>query len=281
MTTVSYKTGVIEVAPQAYALVQEAGLTNAGFIVGEEGVLVIDSLMTPTLATRLLSAIRSVTKAPIRYLVDTHYHGDHLFGNQYFLPVPIIGHVNCRRELLEKFEANMQRYRNTRPELFPELEQIRMTPPDLTFEDRMTIRLGEREVQLIYLGRAHTAGDILLYLPQDKLLYAGDIAFHKVLPAFPDGHIVKWMDVMEETAKLDAETIVPGHGPVGGKSEFDEARELMGHLHREVRMGFDMGLPEAETAKKVDLGKFSGFLAQDRVGQITHMAYLAYSGELQ
>ena len=281
MTTAPYKTGVTELASQAYAFVQEGGQTNAGFIVGEEGVLVIDSLMTPTLAKSLLSAIRSVTGAPIRYMVDTHYHGDHVFGNQYFLPAPIIGHVNCRRELLEKFEANMQRYRNTRPELIPELEQIRMTPPDVTFEDRMTIRLGEREVQLIYLGRAHTASDILIYLPQEKLLYAGDIAFHKVLPAFPDGHIVKWIDVMEETAKLDFDTIVPGHGPVGGKAEFEEARELMAHLHREIRMGFDMSLSEEETARKVELGKFSSYLGQDRIGQIVQMAYRVYRGELQ
>lgn len=281
MTTVTYKTGVIEIAPQVYAFIQESGATNSGFIVGEEGVLVIDSLMTPSLATRLLSAIRSVTKAPIRYLVDTHYHGDHVFGNQYFVPAPIIGHINCRRELIEKFDANMQRYRNTRPELIPELEQIRMTLPDLTFEDRMNIRLGDREIQLIYLGRAHTAGDILLHLPQDGILYAGDIAFHKVLPAFPDGHITKWLEVMEQTARIDVQTIVPGHGPVGGKAEFEEAKELMAHLHSEVRRGFDQGLTEEETARNVNLGKFGNFLGQDRVGLVTHMAYLAYRGELE
>jgi cyclase len=281
LTTVTYKTGVIEIAPQVYAFIQESGATNSGFIVGEEGVLVIDSLMTPSLATRLLSAIRSVTKAPIRYLVDTHYHGDHVFGNQYFVPAPIIGHINCRRELIEKFDANMQRYRNTRPELIPELEQIRMTLPDLTFEDRMNIRLGDREIQLIYLGRAHTAGDILLHLPQDGILYAGDIAFHKVLPAFPDGHITKWLEVMEQTARIDVQTIVPGHGPVGGKAEFEEAKELMAHLHSEVRRGFDQGLTEEETARNVNLGKFGNFLGQDRVGLVTHMAYLAYRGELE
>jgi cyclase len=281
LTTVTYKTGVIEIAPQVYAFIQESGATNSGFIVGEEGVLVIDSLMTPSLATRLLSAIRSVTKAPIRYLVDTHYHGDHVFGNQYFVPAPIIGHINSRRELIEKFDANMQRYRNTRPELIPELEQIRMTLPDLTFEDRMNIRLGDREIQLIYLGRAHTAGDILLHLPQDGILYAGDIAFHKVLPAFPDGHITKWLEAMEQTARIDVQTIVPGHGPVGGKAEFEEAKELMAHLHSEVRRGFDQGLTEEETARNVNLGKFGNFLGQDRVGLVTHMAYLAYRGELE
>lgn len=281
MTTVSYETGMIEVAPNAYAVIQANGATNSGFIVGEEGVLVIDSLMTPSLATRLLSMIRSVTKAPIRYLVDTHYHGDHVFGNQYFVPAPIIGHVNCRTELIEKFDANMQRYRSGRPELIPELEQIRMTLPDVTFDDQMTIRLGDRVIDLIYLGRAHTAGDILLHLPDDGVLYAGDIAFHQVLPAFPDGHITKWLDVMEETTKIEADTIVPGHGPVGDKSQFAESKELMAQLHGEIRRGYDQGLPEEEAAKQVNLGKFTSYLGQDRVGLITHMAYLAYKGELQ
>ena len=281
MTSAGYDTGVIQTAAQAYAFIQPNGATNAGFIVSEEGVLVIDSLMTPSLATRLLSEIRRVSKAPIRYLVDTHYHGDHVFGNQYFVPAPIIGHVNCRQELIEKFDANMNRYTSGRPELIPELEQIRMTLPDVTFEDRMNLRLGDREINLIYLGRAHSAGDILLHLPQEGLLYAGDIAFHRILPAFPDGHITKWLDVMEETRKLDFDTIVPGHGPVGTKREFDEAKELMAHLHGEIRRGFDQGQSEEETAQGVDLGKFTSYLGQERIGQITQMAYRAYRGDLE
>lgn len=276
-----YPTGVIATAANAYAFIQPNGATNAGFIVSEEGALVIDSLMTPALATRLLSEIRRVTKAPIRYLVDTHYHGDHVFGNQYFVPAPIIGHSNCRRELIEKFDANMNRYTTGRPELIPELAQIRMTLPDVTFEERMDIRLGDREINLIYLGRAHSAGDILLHLPQDGVLYAGDIAFHRILPAFPDGHITKWLAVMDQTRDLDFETIVPGHGPVGTKADFDEARELMAQLHGEIRRGFDAGKSETETAQAVDLGKFAAYLGQERIAQITQMAYRAYRGELE
>ncbi len=191
MTSQSYATGVIQVAANAYAFIQANGATNTGFIVSEEGILAIDPLMTPSLATRLLSEIRSISRAPIRFLVDTHYHGDHVFGNQYFVPAPIVAHANARQELIEKFDANMNRYTSGRPELIPELSQIRMTLPDVTFNDRMDLRLGDREINLIYLGRAHTDGDILLHLPQDGVLYAGDIAFHRVLPAFPDGHITK------------------------------------------------------------------------------------------
>jgi len=109
----------------------------------------------------------------------------------------------------------------------------------------------------------------------------GGIAVNKTLPAFPDGHITKWLTVIDQTAKVDAETIVPGHGPVGGKAEFEEARELLQILNTEMKRGNDEGLPEYETAKRVNVGKFDGFANQDRVGQITQMAYQAYPGDLQ
>ena len=109
----------------------------------------------------------------------------------------------------------------------------------------------------------------------------GDIAVNKTLPAFPDGHITKWLTVIDQTAKVDAETIVPGHGPVGGKAEFEEARELLQILNTEMKRGNDEGLPEYETAKRVNVGKFSGSANQGHVGLITQMAYQAYRSELE
>ena len=155
-----------------------------------------------------------------------------------------------------------------------------MAFPDVTFNDRMDIRLGDREINLIYLGRANSVGDILLHLPQDGVLYAGDIVFHRILPSFPDGHITKWLDVMDKTQEMDFETNVPGHGPVGTKKDFDEARELMAHLKGEIQRGFDAGKSEDETASDVNLGKFTEYLGQDRIGLITNMAYRAYRGDL-
>ena len=280
MTTVSYKSGVIEVADNVYAFIQDNCATNAGFIVSDEGVMVIDSLMTPTLAGKLFAAVRNVTSAPIRFLINTHFHGDHVFGNQYFLPAPIVAHANCRDELIEKFDGNMQRYR-ARAELIPELDQIKMTLPDVTFEDRMSIRLGSREIQLSFHGRAHSNSDILLYLPEEKLLFVGDLAVNRTLPAFPDGHITKWLTVMEAVTKVDADTIVPGHGPVGDRSDFNDAVELLSLLDAEIRRGFDAGLSEEDTVKQVKVGRFVDFAGQDRVGLITKMAYLAYRGELE
>ena len=259
MSTNLYKTGTIEVAENVYAFIQENCATNSGFIVGDEGVMVIDSLMTPSLAGQVRTAVRNVTKSPIRYLINTHFHGDHVFGNQYFQPAPIVAHNNCRIELEEKFDANMARYRQ-RAELIPELDQIKMTLPDVTFDDSMTIMLGDKEIQLKYYGRAHSNSDITIYLPGDKLLFIGDLAVNHTLPAFPDGHITKWIDVMQEVSLIDA---------------------LLELLNTEIKRGYDQGLSEEDTINQVNLGAFSTFLNQDRIGLITSMAYQAYKGTLE
>ena len=280
MTTTSYKSGVIEVADNAYAVIKEDCATNSGFIVGDEGVVLIDTLMTPTLAGNLMTTVRNVTSKPIRYVINTHFHGDHVYGNQYFLPSPIVGHDNCRAHFVRDWDGNMDRY-YAREALRPELDQIVMTRPDVTFSHEMSLWLGDRELRLSYHGRAHTGSDILLYLPEEKVLFVGDLAVHKTLPAFPDGHITKWVSVMDEVSKVDADTIVPGHGPVGGRAEYKESVELLALLNTEIRRGYDAGLSEEDTAKQVDISKFSDFANQDRVGLITRMAYRAYSGDLQ
>ena len=129
----------------------------------------------------------------------------------------------------------MARYRQ-RAELIPELDQIKMTLPDVTFDDSMTIMLGDKEIQLKYYGRAHSNSDITIYLPGDKLLFIGALAVNHTLPAFPDGHITKWIDVMQEVSLIDADTIVPGHGGVGGRVEFEDSKALLELLNTEIKL---------------------------------------------
>ena len=203
-----YKSGVIEVADGVYAWINENCATNAGFIVGDDGVILIDTLMTPTLASKLLTVVKDVTPKPIKFVVNTHFHGDHVYGNQYFLPAPILGHENCRFELDTKWDANFSRYW-AREALRPELERINKTLPDVTFKDQMSIWLGDREIRMSYHGRAHSDSDILLYLPEEKVLFVGDLAVNKTIPAFPDGHISKWVDVLEKVETVDADTLSP------------------------------------------------------------------------
>lgn len=274
-----YESGVIEIAEGVYAWINENCATNAGFIVGEEGVVVIDTLMTPSLAGSLMTVVRDVTQKPIRYVINTHFHGDHVYGNQYFLPTPIVGHENCKFDLDTKWDSNFNRYWS-REALRPELSRIVKTTPDVTFNDKMSIWLGSREIQLSFHGRAHSNSDILLYLPEEKVLFVGDLAVNKTLPAFPDGHITDWVSVLEQVDKVDTDTIVPGHGPVGTKAEFNEAKGLLNLLNTQIKSAFDNGSTEDEASKNIDVGIYSGFANQDRIPQIVEMAYKAYRNEL-
>ena len=274
-----YESGVIEIAEGVYAWINENCATNAGFIVGEEGVVVIDTLMTPSLAGSLMTVVRDVTQKPIRYVINTHFHGDHVYGNQYFLPTPIVGHENCKFDLDTKWDSNFNRYWS-REVLRPELSRIVKTTPDVTFNDKMSIWLGSREIQLSFHGRAHSNSDILLYLPEEKVLFVGDLAVNKTLPAFPDGHITDWVSVLEQVDKVDTDTIVPGHGPVGTKAEFNEAKGLLNLLNTQIKSAFDNGATEDEASKNIDVGIYSGFANQDRIPQIVEMAYKAYRNEL-
>ena len=274
-----YESGVIEIAEGVYAWINENCATNAGFIVGEEGVVVIDTLMTPSLAGSLMTVVRDVTQKPIRYVINTHFHGDHVYGNQYFLPTPIVGHENCKFDLDTKWDSNFNRYWS-REALRPELSRIVKTTPDVTFNDKMSIWLGSREIQLSFHGRAHSNSDILLYLPEEKVLFVGDLAVNKTLPAFPDGHITDWVSVLEQVDKVDTDTIVPGHGPVGTKAEFNEAKGLLNLLNTQIKSAFDNGATEDEACKNIDVGIYSGFANQDRIPQIVEMAYKAYRNEL-
>ena len=145
----------------------------------------------------------------------------------------------------------------------------------------MSLWFGNREIQLSYHGRAHSNSDILLYLPDDKVLFVGDLAVNKTVPAFPDGHISNWIQVLEQVKNVDADTIVPGHGPVGGRSEFNEARDLLILLDDQIREAFDSGVSENIAPSRIDVKSFSTFANQDRIPQIVEMAYKAYRGELE
>ncbi|MBI4234309.1 MAG: MBL fold metallo-hydrolase [Chloroflexi bacterium] len=281
MTTQEYRTGTVEIAPNTYAFIQPGGMTNAGFIVGQDGVLVIDALMTLTLARTLQGEVRKVTSKPMRALINTHYHGDHTFGNQEFRPAPIISHVNCREELRTSFEASRQRFSANRPELAGEFRQVRMTLPDLTFRERLTLHLDGRPIELRWLGYAHTKGDILVYLPQERVIFAGDVAFHKFIPAAMDGHVSSWINVVRKANDLDAAVVVPGHGPIGTKRDMDEVRDLLRLLKREVRRRYDAGVKVDDAARDISVAKYASWLNQERLAVAVQRLYMEFRGELR
>jgi len=135
--------------------------------------------------------------------------------------------------------------------------------PSLTYgrngslEDSMTIRYGEAEVQLLYYGPAHTFGDTLVYFPQQKLLFAGDVGFFHSTPLAGGGKVGGWLQVIDKVNELDVETIIPGHGPPGGKSELDDVREYFEFVRAHAREAYNAGLTAPQAVEKLDLGPYA------------------------
>ena len=180
----SWKSGLQEIAPNVFAHIHSGvgwDICNSGFIVGDDGVLVIDAMMVASQVRPYLEEIRKVTDKPIRYLVNTHHHVDHSFGNQFYLPAEVVSHRGCRESMITAgadVESLSQRY----PQYRDDWVQSRLTPASITYEDKMIVHLGDRVIELLHPGPAHTYGDTLVYLPREKVLFTGDVAFQYLTP---------------------------------------------------------------------------------------------------
>jgi len=270
------------VAGNAFAFVQPGGMTNAGIIVGDDGVAVVEALMTPDLAKNLISEVKRITSKPVKYLINTHYHGDHTLGNEFFRPSPIVAHVNCREEYITTWDAVIKRFSTEiMPDKADEFAKLSLTPPDVTFEDSLTIYLGDRQIQLLYYGPAHTRGDIVVYLPKERVIYAGDLAFHHVNPVAAEGYVSSWIGVLRKVLRLDAGTVVPGHGPIGTKENLSQLRNYFRTLKRECRRRYNKGMSAEEAAQDIRMGEYDEWLRKERFPITVQRLYMEFRGEIQ
>ncbi len=209
---------------------------NAGIVIGRDGILVIDTLISAKEAKRFIADIRKISDKPIKYVVDTHYHLDHSFGNSEFakLGATIISQVNDRANLEKKGEASLKHARDyglTETDLAGTV----ITLPTLTFTDRMSIDLGGETVDLIYVAPSHTEGSLLVYLPRHKILFTGDILFADFHPYMGDGDIAGWVKNLDFILGLDVTTIIPGHGPVSSKKDIAEMKAYIQLFDKKAR----------------------------------------------
>jgi cyclase len=281
MASQDYQTGAIEIANGVYAFIQAGGATDAGFIVDRDGVVIIDTLMTASLANHLMDEVRRVTDAPVRHIINTHWHGDHVFGNAVLPSVPIIAHDTCREDLLSEWDGHRAFLRDLYPALWPEMEPLEATPPDITFETKATLHLATRSVELMFLGRAHTRGDVVAYLPDVGVAFAGDLAFHKYIPNARDGFPADWISAADRLEALGADIIVPGHGPIGTNAELHEMRECLDLVVGQVKRSFEAGLTEEQAREALDLGAFAEWGRQeDRLPGVVSRAYMELRGQI-
>ena len=262
----TWETGMKELAPNVYAYTQAKGswlLSNSGLIVGAEYSVVVDSLATVGLTQSLIGEIGKISDKPIRYVVNTHHHGDHIWGNHLFVGAALVCHSRCREEALRAGTPDPASL-STR---FPEFDfgGIKTTPYDITFENQLTIYLDEREIRLIHYGPGHTVGDLIVWLPQESIVFAGDLLFLYSTPLCIQGSFAGWIEIIQALASLNAKTYVPGHGPICDKEGLMECREYLVLVRGEAQKRFAGGMSVESAARDIDLGRFEKWANWERI----------------
>ncbi|HEX5589381.1 MAG TPA: MBL fold metallo-hydrolase [Candidatus Limnocylindrales bacterium] len=223
MTTTNATTGWNELGDRVFTRRYRFFDQQIGLVLGDGEALVIDTRTSPGQARELIADIRRVTSLPVRLVVDSHWHSDHVFGNHDFRPATIWGHERCRTRLLENGERQRVAVAEGIPDLAADLATLVVDPPDQTFEDAATIEVGGRPVELRFLGRGHTDADIVVAIPDAGVLFAGDLLENDAVPYFGDGYPIEWPATVERLLALVAGPVVPGHGSVGDRG-FVEAQ---------------------------------------------------------
>lgn len=277
-------------------------MSHAMLIEGAHDLLVVDSHVSPNAGLALIDAIKNVSNKPVRYLINTHYHFDHAHGNQVFpQDVEIIGHSYTRQKLsgelgnvLEEStfisftegapaqvaalqqqlaqesdasrRAELQARVTTAQAHVTSLAEIVPTPPNITVDDSMTIYQsvegGGREIQILHLGRGHTGGDVVVYLPDEKIVFTGDLMVPGI-PYMGDAHVDEWPATLDRLKALDFTTLMPGHGPVvEGKERIDMLQAYLRDLWRNTAALKQQGLTAEQAAQQIDMTAHSSNYAQ-------------------
>jgi glyoxylase-like metal-dependent hydrolase (beta-lactamase superfamily II) len=290
---------IISVADGVYAAIGRPGVaSNGAFIVNKDDVLVVDTHLRPSWARDLIAEVRKVTSKPVRYVVDTHWHPDHVQGNQAYLSVfgntvEYLAQHNTREDMIRKGIPSVQQSLTTdvpntiaRLEKFlaegkdsqgnaltaetrkqlegqlastksylEELKQIQITLPTLTFERSLILHKPDREIHIYYFGKGHTRGDVVVYLPKEKVLVCGDLLTNGI-PFTRDAYPVEWITTLEALDKLDWTQAIPGHGGVQqGKGQLEKLIAYMKEMVAAVKDAVAKGMSLEEAKKTIDLGK--------------------------
>ena len=312
-TSPLYHYDTVTLAHNVYAFIPVGGRAelvtgNTLVVIGDDGVLVLDTGHFHSLARKMIADIRAITTKPVRYIVTSHWHSDHVFGNAAFREaypdVVFVAHSETRRLVLAKGPLNIDAQRNARAYLerykkilaagelkpgvpldaatraaltlaLPELEatvddsDVTLVPPALTFDgEALRIDLGHREVLVLHPGRANTAGDAMVYVPDAGVLATGDVLVTPIPYAF-GSYIGEWRAVLHKVTGLQPRIILPGHGPVQHDLDYvDKLGTLLAALQDQVNAFAKQGLSLEETRKKVDLKRLrDAFAGQDATQQ--------------
>ena len=279
---VRYEKGLQEVAAGVWAYLQPDGgwgWSNAGLVADGDTSLLIDTLFDLRLTGEMLDAMRSAIPAArgIETLVNTHANGDHCYGNALLERCEIIASARCAEEMLALPPSAMAAIVRPESDLGPagdflrrifapfSFEGVPSVLPSRTFEGSLELGVGDRRVRLLEVGPAHTAGDTIVHLPDDGVVFTGDILFHGGHPIVWAGPVANWIAACDRILELEPSVIVPGHGPLATAAAVGTLKEYFEYLVREARPRYDAGMSPLDAARDLDLGPYSGWSEPERV----------------
>nr|WP_244312908.1 MBL fold metallo-hydrolase [Microbispora hainanensis] len=274
-----------EIGAGIFAWVQPDGtwwVNNAGAVAGDDGVLIVDTCATEARTRRFLGAVAEATGgAPVRMAVNTHQHGDHCYGNS-LLPddTVVFGHAAMREALL------IDPIIDGCPPVWapvPDWGQVTRRPPSVVFASELTVHVGAHRVELRHPGHAaHTPGDVVAWLPGERVLFAGDLLFNGLTPMVLMGSVEGALRSLDWLASFEPEHVVPGHGPLATAAELPEVLAVHERYYRFVldtaRAGRAKGLTPLAAAQEADLGEFAGWADAERLVLNLHRAYADAEG---
>ncbi len=279
----SFERGLHDIGNGIYAWLQPDGgwgWSNAGLICDGGQSLIVDTLMDVPLTEAMLDCYLDAERqcmTDIDMVVNTHHNGDHCNGNSCCGDAQIISHISTKEEMIKEDPASLAAIIDAADEYGDlgvfikesfgvfDLKSVKQRLPDRTFENKLELQVGDKDVLLKHVGPAHSAGDTLIYVPDDKVLYTGDILFIEGHPITWGGPVENWLDACDYILGLDVDVIVPGHGPITTKSGVRAIRDYFVHIRAEARRRFEAGMGYAEAVQEIAACDYDSWGDSERI----------------
>jgi cyclase len=239
---------VSQIGQGLYAYISDNDASaNCTFLIGDVGILVVDTGLNATDGSKLLGAIRRVSSLPVKYVVNTHYHPDHQGGNAVVGPSATVISTDFTRERTIALEKDLG------------MESFHFKPADLTFQQQVTLHLEPYTVQIYFPGKAHTAGDAIVYFSEQRAISMGDLFLNRSSPAMDDGSVESWIRALDHVLELPLDHVVPGHFELATKSDLKRFRDYLNDLYEQVRALKQKNETLEQVRHDVHMEKYSDF----------------------
>ncbi len=249
-------------------------MVNSTLIIGNTGAILIDTGFTDEIGTHLRKVVAKLTKKPVKVIINTHHHGDHSFGNAAFPEARVISSEMCRKLLIEGEGDWLDIIEGATGRKFP---NTRAVPATEVYANKTKSDVVIDGVKLTFWvpEAAHTAGDMMIWLPDDQVLVGGDITVNQITPNFRDANVKLWIDALGEAKSMPAKTIIPGHGPLMTTADVGQLHERMAKLYAGIEAGYKAGLTDGEIRQQLDLTEWKPLHHfEEQMGGNINKAYL-------